>query len=614
VALPFALLLLDYWPLQRFAPQPRTRGFGIPRRLILEKIPLLALSVVAGVVTCFAEGEAVMSVAHIPIAARIGNVVISYVVYLRQMVWPSGLAVFYPYPQRGYPLWETALVVLLLAWGSGGALALWRKRPWFFVGWFWYLGMLAPVIGIVAVNASAHGDRHTYLPEIGLALAWTWAVADWGAGWKHRRVIFGGLMTAVIAALMVCAHFQTSYWRDSESLWSHTVARTSDNSLAQNNLGVALFQKGKVDEAIDHGQKALQIKPNDAEAQDNLGCYLLQKSRVEEAMAHLQTALQIEPNNVKAHINLGLALLQQGNVDEAIAHFQEAAQIQPGFADAYNNLGIALVQKGRVDEALPEYQKSLQLQPNHAETYCNLGNALLKKGDVEEAIRQLQKAVQIKPDFAAAHFNFGNAFLQKGNVDDAISQYQTALQITPDYADARHNLGTAFLRKGDLGEAIVCYQQALKINPRSADDYGNLGVAFFRKGEIQQAMDSWQKGLEIKPDQLDVLNHLAWLLATTPDASLRNGAKAVALATQAKQLSGNGNPMTLHTLAAAYAETGNYALAAVTARRGLELAVAQKNDALAATLREEIQLYEAGKPARDGTTEGSAPMGRLVPP
>ncbi|MGD1083140.1 MAG: tetratricopeptide repeat protein [Verrucomicrobiota bacterium] len=333
------------------------------------------------------------------------------------------------------------------------------------------------------------------------------------------------------------------------------------------------------------------------------------------------------------HTFFGDALLQKGNVDEAISQFQTALRIEPDNASAHNNLGNALEQKGRLDEAILQYHNSLQLQPEHAETYCNLGNALLKKGSVEEAIRQLQKALQIKPDFAAARYNLGNAFLQSGSLDEAITQYQKALEINLDYADAHHNLGTALLRKGrvdeaitqyqdalqikpdledarhnlgmayfqkgDLEKAIECYQEAIKINPRSADAYANLGLAFFKKREIKQAVDTWEKALVIKPEQLFVLNNLAWLLATTPDASLRDGARAVTLAKQADQLGGNSNPMMLHTLAAAYAETGDYALAAATARRGLDLAVEQKNNALAATLQREIQLYEAQTPLRD---------------
>jgi len=179
--------------------------------------------------------------------------------------------------------------------------------------------------------------------------------------------------------------------------------------------------------------------------------------------------------------------------------------------------------------------------------------------------------------------------------------FQKAAAVNPDQVEPWYNLGNGFLQKGDLDQAIASYRQAIKINPRYADTCANLGVAFFKQGRIREALDSWQQALEINPNQVYVLNNLAWLLATTPDASLRNGAKAIALATQASQLSGNANPTILHTLAAAYAEAGSYGLAADTARRGLELAAAQKNDTLAATLQKELKLYEAGAPVRDAT-------------
>ncbi|MGA3182464.1 MAG: tetratricopeptide repeat protein [Verrucomicrobiota bacterium] len=231
-------------------------------------------------------------------------------------------------------------------------------------------------------------------------------------------------------------------------------------------------------------------------------------------------------------------------------------------------------------------------------------NALLKQGKLDEAAAQYRKALDIHSDDLEAHYSLGKALLRKGDLDGAMACFQKSAEPSPDPLTRWNRLGDALLQKGDLEEAMVCYQQAIKINPRSAEAYANLGLAFFKKAEIKQAMDSWQQALEIKPDQLYVLNNLAWLLATTPDASLRDGAKAVALAARADQLSGGGNPMMLHTLAAAYAEEGSYGLASATARRGLALAAEQKNEALAATLQKEIKLYEAGAPVREGTIEG----------
>jgi tetratricopeptide (TPR) repeat protein len=611
LALPFALLLLDYWPLQRFAPQPHTRGFGIPRRLILEKLPLLALAAAAGVVTYFAEaqGKSVVPIASIPIPMRVGNVFISYAVYLRQMLWPAGLAVYYPYPDKSDLFWETALALVLLGIISGVVLAQWRKRPWLLAGWFWYLAMMAPVIGIVAVNPSTRGDRYTYLPQIGLSVLLAWAVADWSAAWKHRRVLLGGLMAVVIGALMVCGRIQVSYWKDSESLWRRALACTSANSVAHNNLGQALCQKGELAEAVRQCNQALAINPDFAEAHFNLGIALHKQGMLEEAVTEYNKALRIQPDYMEAHYNLGLALVKEGKLDEAIAQYRSALEINPANEDARYNLGNALVKAGNPDEAIAQYRQALQINPDDAEARNNLGVVYAGKGQWEEAIAQYQRALQINPHYADACFNLGRAFLRKGDFDAALACFQKTTALSADPLARWSGLANDFLQKKDFDEAIVCSRQALKINPRSAGTWASLGLAYFQKGQAKEAIESWQQALELEPDQLYVLNNLAWCLATTPDPFLRDGGKAVALAKQADQLSGGANPVVLHTLAAAEAETGGYPLAAATARRALELAAAQKNNVLAATLQKEIALYEAGQAVRDSTTKesGTAP-------
>jgi tetratricopeptide (TPR) repeat protein len=302
------------------------------------------------------------STAGVPFLARMSNPIISYVTYLRQMVYPADLAPFYPFSARDLSGYKIILALVLLVAISAAAFAAWRKRPYLLVGWLWYLGILVPMIGIMQVGSFAHADRYTYLPMIGLSIALTWATADLCAGWRHRRVVLGGCSAVILVALIFCARAQTAYWRNSESLWTHTLACTSDNFIGHNNLGIALFKTGHVDEAMVHYQKALEIKPDFAEAHNNLGNFLFQKGSVDEAMVHYQKALEINPDYAVAHYNLGNALLKMGKVDEAIAHFQKALQINPDYADAHNNLGNALLQKGRVDEAIPHFQKVPQSQ------------------------------------------------------------------------------------------------------------------------------------------------------------------------------------------------------------------------------------------------------------
>jgi Flp pilus assembly protein TadD len=466
VTLPFVLLLLDWWPLQRVKMDGAGGGKGGAARLatlfgglVREKIPLFLLSAGSCVVTALVP-EKVPHSCRLLFLERVGNALVSYGIYLRQMVFPAGLAIPYLNAANGQPLWKVGAAFVLLAVISISVVACRKERPYLLVGWLWYLGMLVPAIGFVQISYYAHADRYTYLPGIGLVLAGTWAVGDWSAGWQHRRAVLGGLMAAVIGVLMVCAWKQTAYWKNSEILWTHMLACTTDNYVAHNGLGKVLLEKGNVQEAITHFQKALAINPDDA----------------------------------KAHNNLGAALRQEERLDEAITQYQNALQINPDYVDAHNNLGSALRQKGRVDEA--------------------------------------------------------------------ITQYREALQINPDYADAHYNLGNAFLQKGNAGEAIAQFQQAL----------------------------------EVKPTQPAALNNLAWLLAACPEASLRNGAKAVELAQQANELVGGTNPIFLHTLAAAFAEAGRFSEAVETARHALRLAGEQSNTGLAGQLQLEMKLYEAGIP------------------
>ena len=300
VTLPFVLLLLDYWPLNRFAPPtpaPAVTGNGdslknhsVPWRLIIEKIPLLALTGATCVATMVFQKDFIVP---LPLTLRIGNAVVFYVVYLRQMLCPSGLAVLYPFTIGDVGISEVALSLVLLAGISTGVFVLRRRRPYLLTGWLWYLGMLVPVIGVVHVGLVARADRFTYLPQIGLYLLLTWAAADLCAGWRHRRLVLGGLATVILVGLIFCARAQTSYWRNSESLWTHTLAHTSGNYIAHNSLGIMLGKQGRLDEAIEHFQKALEIFPGYPECHNNLGVALLQKGQVDEAIEHFQKVLEL---------------------------------------------------------------------------------------------------------------------------------------------------------------------------------------------------------------------------------------------------------------------------------------------------------------------------------
>jgi len=523
VTVPFVLLLLDYWPLERFG------GWLSAKRLILEKIPLLTLSAAASVATLWAQQSSVVPVHRLPLLPRIGNGLVSCLIYLKQMVWPVWLAAFYTHPEGTLPGWEISLAGLLLLLVSAGAIALRRKSPYLITGWFWYLLMLLPVIGLVQVGSQAHADRYTYLPQIGIYVLLAWAIPDVLASQVQRRILEATAFVAVIA-LAWSAHIQTSYWRNGESLWRHAVAVTSGNFVAHNGVGQ----------------------------------FLLSHDRLEEAIEQFQIALNMDPN----------------------------------FPAAQKNLSAALTKAGRADEAIVHLQRVITEFPNDSEGHYNLGNALLTKGDSQGAIAAYEKALSIQFRYPAAHYNLGIALDQNGRIDEAIAHYQEAVQEDPNYAEACYLLGNDLLRKARVDDAIAAYEQALKRRPTYPEVQNNIGLALLQKGRPSEAIAHWQNALAILSDSIDSLNNLAWTLATFPEAWIRNGSQALTLAQRANELSGDSNPAILRTLAAAYAENRRFTEARVTAERGLQLANAQENPALASVLEGDVALYRMNAPVR----------------
>jgi tetratricopeptide (TPR) repeat protein len=359
------------------------------------------------------------------------------------MFYPAGLAVVYPYPEKGLPLWEIVLALVLLTGITAGVLALRSKRPYLLVGWLWYLGMLVPNIGVVQAGIVARADRFTYLSQIGLYLAIVWAIRDLTVSWRYRRQVLcvGALM--VITVLMVYASIQTSYWRDTESLWNHTLACTSGNYVGHNSLGNGLAVQGRSVEAIEHYQKAIEIKPNYAEAYYNLGRLFAGQGRFAEAIGYYQRALEIKPNLAEAHYNLGIVLDRQGKPGEAIDHYQKALAINPDYAEAHNNLGMVLARQGQSAEAIRHFQQALEIKPDYAEAHNNLGNALGDQGRYAEAAEHYRKAIEFKPDYAEAYYNLGNALALQGKYAEAIGHFQKALQLKPDDVNARNSLNAA---------------------------------------------------------------------------------------------------------------------------------------------------------------------------
>lgn len=368
VTLPLLLFLLDYWPLARI-PNGRSEWW----RTIAEKIPFLLLSLLAAITTLIAQGTTVSYSEELPLTGRIGNALLSYVAYVGEMIWPTRLAVFYPHAADHLSPWKVALAVLFLGGITALAFVCRRRRPYLIVGWLWYLVALLPVIGFIQVGLQGRADRYSYLPQIGLYIAVTWALADWSLRSNRRRAVSVGAAALTIGALAWQGRIQTSYWSSTETLWKHALDVTIDNDVAHYNVAALLLRRGQLDGAIAHYEKALEIG-----------------SDSRETHYHLSRAL--------LHATLGNALAQKGRLDEAVDHYRKAVELRDDFADAHSNLASLLARKGETAEAIAHYEKALALPPEDAPSHIGLARLLLKLGRQDEAVSHYRRALELTKD------------------------------------------------------------------------------------------------------------------------------------------------------------------------------------------------------------------------
>ncbi len=365
------------------------------------------------------------------------------------------------------------------------------------------------------------------------------------------------------------------------------------------NLANALTQKGKLDDAIAHYQSALKGNPRYLEARTNLGAALAQQGRLDEAITHYRKALEVDPRYPEAQADLGVALFRKGNLEEAVSHLQTAVEVNPGFAEAHTNLGVALARQGRLDEAISHFEKALAVDPENSEAHTNFGAALAERGRLDEAIPHFEKAAALTPDSVELQANLGAALSERGRLDDAIPHFERAVTLNPDSAALHTSLGAALVQKGRSGEALPHFEKALSISPEFVQARYYLGNTLYLQGKIAEALVEWRRVIREQPNQVAVLNQAAWVLATSPTAAVRNGAEAVSLAERAVQASGGRQARILATLAASYAEAGQFSRAIETAHQALSLATEQKDKQLAEGLNAMLELYAAGTVFRD---------------
>jgi tetratricopeptide (TPR) repeat protein len=467
VTLPFVLLLLDYWPLERLRfgrdakeTKRQKQKFTNARHklsgLILEKVPFLILSVISSFVTFLVQqkGGAMATMDMFPMQMRIMNAVHSYLKYIEKMIYPVRLAVFYPPPVHGFPVWQSLASVLTLLAVSTGVIYLARKHKYLCAGWFWYVGTLVPVIGLVQVGSQSLADRYTYVPLIGLFIMIAWGLPELLAKWKHQRAALGAAGIAAILVLSICTYGQVGYWRDSVTLFEHALKVTTNNFLMHNDLGFDYLQLGRQQEAIEAFRQAIKIKLDYAEAYYNLGIAYSSLGRSEEAIEAYKQAITIKPDYAPAHYNLGLAYGNLGRWQEAIEAYKQAIEIKPDHAGAHNNLGAAYLRLGRLEEAAEAFKQTIRIKADYPGAYNNLGLIYGALGRWQESAEAYRQAITIKPDYADAYYGLGIAYSSLGRWQEAIEAYKQTVKIKPDDAEAHYNLGAACLEIGDKDSAV----------------------------------------------------------------------------------------------------------------------------------------------------------------
>lgn len=379
VTMPCVLLLVDYWPLRRIefhSPEDKSRKFTIPwpviRRLLLEKTPFAIVAIAWSATTYFLQGEyGALVEDKLGIGLRISNAIVSYGIYLWKTVWAHNLALFYPYP-TSVPVGAVLISALALVLISLLCLSQWRKLPPVLVGWLWFIGMLVPVIGFIGFGSQARADRYNYLPHIGLCVAITWGILTLSEKWKYKREILSVVSLIAIAMFTVRAYTQVAYWRNNETLWNHSLAVTSDNYLAENNLGNHFTHTGRMAEALVHFKRSLAISPHYPEANNNLGTILTNEGKFAEATDYFEISLKYRPNHAKTHSNIGVSLTETGRLEEARAHFNRAIELDPFLVDAHFNYARLLLMTDKRDEAIAQLREVLRLKPDDAEARTQL--------------------------------------------------------------------------------------------------------------------------------------------------------------------------------------------------------------------------------------------------
>ena len=556
VTLPFVLLLLDLWPLKRFPADGATLQ-KTAVQLISEKLPFFALSGIACALTLRAQELAIVPTAGLGLPQRIAHAAVAYAHYLGAMLTPRNLAVYYPY-EITIPPAQLAIAVAVLVGLT--VLAVWsiRGRAWLGMGWFWFLGTLVPVIGLVQVGDQAWADRYTYLPSIGVFIIAVWAAFEF----IHNATVLRLVSIALGLALLLGTTLQLRHWQNTRTLFTRAANVVPNNYMAITMLGTLHAKEGKLEEAIEQYRVALRLKPGFPEA----------------------------------HFFLGNAYDQQGKLDEAIAEYQQALWFKPIMETAHLLLGTAMGKKNLPEEAMRHYRAALKINPESAVAHNNLARLLHTQGNIDGAIQHYHAAIDLDPKLAKARNNLGVVLLQKGRIAEGTAELREALRLSATNSETRFNLALALNRQGEWEEAAKLFSETVGHGFNDPNAHYQYGLALARTKRTRDAMTHFATALLAQPDFPEALDALSWILATDSNAAFRNGAEATRMAQRACELTAQKDAVKLKTLAAAYAESGQFTDAITTVESALAIAANQPE--LTKELRAMLEAFKASKPWR----------------
>jgi tetratricopeptide (TPR) repeat protein len=640
VTLPFVMLLLDFWPLQRIENIGLraffSRQFG---RLVLEKWPWLALAAISSAITFYIQktGGAVVNVANFPFSWRVFTPIESYLWYTKKLFGPIHLAAYYPF-ERHHPIPPFLLACVFLLLVSTIAVLRIKRLPFLFVGWFWFLGVLVPVIGIVQIGSQAMADRYSYVPSIGLSIVVIWTLYEFVRGSRLKMAVAGCAAGIALAIFGAATFVQVGYWKDSITLARRAIDVSRSNEVAFMNLGVAYYDLGRDNEALDAYQaslninpspdvykdlglvlakhnkpaealtqyeRAAQLDPKDPEAHRLMAATLRKLGKNDEALEHDEQAVRIKPQNALYQNDLGAALAAMGRKEDALARYTEAVRLDPSNAQFQNNLATALARSGQEAAAIEHYQAAIRDDPKFADPYSNLGALDVSRRRLGDAAREYSEALRLKPTNAAIYLNAGLLFVKLGRTDDATMQFARAVQIDPALADARFEYGRSLFLRGQLQPAREQLAEAVRLKPDYASGHFYLALAYVELQSLEEGLKHLQEAARLRPGWVEPLNAEAWILATSEDDKVRNGAEAVQLAETAARMTARQQPAILYTLSAAYAEAGRFDDAMASANEALDLVRRAGQTNLMAQFESALELYKSHQPFREQRKTGN---------